>query len=399
MPALDEVIGQELDALEAAGLRRRLRRWTGAQGPWIELDGRRLASFSSNNYLGLAGDERLAARAAAALGESGLGAAASRLIAGNHAEHEQLEVELAAYHGAEAALLFNAGFAANVGTVPALVGAGDLVLSDRLNHASLIDGCRLSRAQVEVFDHADPEAARRLLAAHRSGARRALVVTDSVFSMDGDRAPLEELAAVCREHDAWLMVDEAHAVGVLGPGGRGLAAELGVTPDVVVGTLGKAFGAFGAYVVGSRRLRELLLHRARSFVFSTALPPALVAASRAAVELVAGAEGASRRQALAGHVTRFSEGLRDLRLLPDGAGSSPILPVLVGPEDAALAVSQHLFEAGIHAQAIRPPTVPRGTSRLRFALMATHAEDQIDRVLAVLADLSSRGALPRQPAP
>ena len=397
MPSLDEVIGQELDALEAAGLRRQLRRWTGPHGPWLELDGRRLASFSSNNYLGLAGDERLAARAAAALGESGLGAAASRLIAGNHAEHEQLELELAAYHGAEAALLFNAGFAANVGTIPALVGAGDLVLSDRLNHASLIDGCRLSRARVEVFDHADPEAARRLLAAHRRAARRALLVTDSVFSMDGDRAPLRELAAVCREHDAWLMVDEAHAVGVLGPGGRGLAAELGVSPEVMVGTLGKAFGAFGAYAVGSRRLRELLLHRARSFVFSTALPPALVAAGRAAVELVAGAEGAARREALAGHVSRFSRGLRELGLLPAGAGTSPILPVMVGAEEAALEVSGALLQAGVHAQAIRPPTVPRGTSRLRFALMASHSPEQIDQVLAVLAGLADRGALPRQP--
>jgi 8-amino-7-oxononanoate synthase len=399
VPALDEVIGRELEALEAAGLRRQMRRWTGAHGPWIQLGGRRLSSFSSNNYLGLAGDERIALGAARALECSGVGAAASRLIAGNHAEHEGLEAELAAFHGAEAALLFNSGFQANVGTIPALVGPEDLILSDQLNHASLIDGCRLSRARVEIYDHADPAAVAGLLAAHRRDARRALVVTDSVFSMDGDRAPLAALTELCRAHDAWLMVDEAHAVGVLGPGGRGLAAELGLAPEVVVGTLGKAFGAFGAYVIGSLRLRDLLLHRARSFVFSTALPPALAAAGRTAVSLVGGSEGEALRGALHRHIGTFSQGLGRLGLLAAGAGETPIIPLLVGTENAAMEVSNHLLEAGFHVQAIRPPTVPRGTSRLRFALMATHSPEQLEDLLGVLADLLRAGRLvPPRPA-
>jgi len=387
VPSLDEVIAGELARIEEAGLRRRLRRWSGAHGPWIELDGQRLSSFSSNNYLGLAGDPRLARRAAAALEASGVGAAASRLVAGNHQEHEALEQELAAFHRAGGALLFNSGFQANTGVIPALVGRGDLVLSDQLNHASLIDGCRLSRAEVSVYPHANSGAVREILRERRGRARRALVVTDAVFSMDGDRAPLADLAEICQEHDAWLMVDEAHAVGVLGPRGEGLSAEVGIVPEVRVGTLGKAFGTFGAYAVGSAGLRELLLQRARSFIFSTALPPAVVAASRAALEIVQGPEGDARRAELAGRVEQLAAGLRRLgRLLP-GAGASPIVPLLLGPEQAALDASRHLLDRGIHAQPIRPPTVPPGTSRLRFALSASHSPQQVEHLLAAIAQL------------
>ena len=395
MPSLDETLAHELRRLDAAGLRRELRRWEGAQGPWIDLDGRRLASFSSNNYLGLAGHPALARATAAVIDRAGIGAGASRLIAGNHAEHQALEEELARFHRSESALVFNSGFQANVGVIPALVGADDLIVSDRLNHASLIDGSRLSRARVLIYDHGDAGHAGRILADARSSARRCLLVTEAVFSMDGDRAPLADLARLAATHDAWLMVDEAHAVGVLGPGGRGLCAESAIAPDVLVGTLGKAFGSFGAYVSGGAALRAYLLHRARSFVFTTALPPAVAAASRAALELLAGTAGDRLRAELGARIDRFRSGLVELGLLATGAGSTPVFPIHVGEEARSLEVSRRLLDAGIHAQAIRPPTVPRGTSRLRFALMASHELDQIDRVLASLADLVREGLLPR----
>ena len=385
--SLDEELGDELKRLAYLGQRRELRRWVGPHGPRIELGGRALASFSSNNYLGLAGDPALVSAAAGALGEAGLGAAASRLIAGNHAEHEALEVELASFHRTEAALLFNSGFQANLGVIPALVGRGDLVLSDQLNHASLIDGCRLSRAAVEVYPHGDVAVLERILVARRPAARRALVATESVFSMDGDRAPLAELAAVCTRHGAWLLVDEAHAVGALGPGGQGIAAEVGVVPDVLVGTLGKAFGSFGAYVAGSQVLRQLLIHRARSFVFSTALPPAVAAASRAALSLVAGPDGERRRRLLAGHIERFASSLGAAGLLAPGAGGSAIFPVILGSERRAMEAASRLASAGFHVQGIRPPTVPAGTSRLRISLMATHGEDQVDALARALSSL------------
>ena len=395
MPSLDETLAEELRQLDAAGLRRELRRWEGAQGAWIALDGRRLASFSSNNYLGLAGHPALSQAASRMLELAGMGAGASRLIAGNHVEHESLEEDLARFHQAGSALVFNSGFQTNVGVIPALVGQADLVLSDRLNHASLIDGCRLSRARVLIYEHADPTDLRLLLERERRSARRCLVVTEAVFSMDGDRAPLAELSQAAAEHDAWLMVDEAHAVGVLGPWGQGISAERGIVPDVLVGTLGKALGSFGAYVVGSDLLRPFLVHRARSFIFTTALPPAIAAAGRAALELVSGEGGERLRAALAVRIDRFREGLDRIDLLIPGAGSTPIFPIWVGDEALSIEVSRRLHAAGIHAQAIRPPTVPRGTSRLRFALMATHDLDQIDYALAELGHLADHGHLPR----
>lgn len=385
--SLDEELGDELDRLAAGGLRRELRRWLGPHGPSIELGGRRLASFSSNNYLGLAGHPALADAAARSLAETGFGSAASRLIAGNHAEHEALEAELAGFHRTEAALLFNSGFQANLGVIPALVGRGDLVLSDQLNHASLIDGCRLSRASVEVYPHLDATVLERILIARRPVARRALVVTESVFSMDGDRAPLDAIAEVCARNGAWLMVDEAHAVAALGPGGRGIAAELGVRPDILVGTLGKAFGSFGAYVAGSLVLRQLLIHRARSFVFSTALPPSVAAAGRAAVALVAGAEGERRRAALAGHIEHFASALSAAGLQAAGAGRSAIFPVILGQEGRTMEAAARLATDGFHVQGIRPPTVPAGTSRLRISLMATHAGEDVAALAAAVRAL------------
>jgi 8-amino-7-oxononanoate synthase len=384
---------QELAELDARGQRRRLRVAASPPGRLVQLDGRAVLNFSSNNYLGLADHPVLAHASSDATERTGTGAGASRLILGTQDLHVGLEQALAAWHDQPAALLFNSGYHANVGVLQALAREGDVVFSDALNHASIIDGCRLGRARVVVYPHCDLEALAALLARHHG--RRRLVVTDSVFSMDGDRAPLPALAALCRANDAVLMIDEAHAAGVLGPGGRGLAAEAGVVPDIHVGTLSKALGSFGAYVAGEQALIDLLLHRARSFVFTTALPPGVVAASQAAVHLVQSEHGQQLRDRLAAHVARFRQGLAERGLLPAGAGTTPIFPVLVGDERQTMACTQHLLEQGIYAQGIRPPTVPRGTSRLRFALMATHEPGDLERALAALDDLARAGLLPR----
>lgn len=384
---------QELAELDARGQRRRLRVATSPPGRLVQLDGRAVLNFSSNNYLGLADHPALAHAAMDATERAGTGTGASRLILGTQDLHVTLEQALAAWHEQPAALLFNSGYHANVGVLQALAREEDVVFSDALNHASIIDGCRLGRARVVVYPHCDPTALAALLAQHP--ARRRIVVTDSVFSMDGDRAPLAALADLCRAHDAVLMVDEAHAAGVLGPAGRGLAAEVGVVPEIHVGTLGKALGSFGAYVAGEQALIELLLHRARSFVFTTALPPGVVAATLAAVHLVQSQHGQHLRDRLAAHIARFGQGLAERGLLPDGAGTTPIFPVLVGDEHQTMACTQRLLEQGIYAQGIRPPTVPRGTSRLRFALMATHESDDLECALAALDDLARAGLLPR----
>ncbi len=374
---MDEALRGELVRLEEAGLRRAMRRWSGAQGPWLELDGRRVLGFSSNNYLDLAGHPDLRAAAVAALAEAGVGAGSARLVCGNHGEHEALEQELARWHRREAVLLFNSGFQANTGILPALVGTEDLILLDELNHASLIDGCRLSRARTVIYRHGDPDDARAKLRAARGSARRALVVTESLFSMDGDVAPLAALRQLTEEQDAWLLVDEAHAVGCMGPDGQGAAAAAGVVPDVVVGTLGKAFGSFGAYAVGSSVLRELLLHRARSFVFTTGLPPSIVAASRAALRLLSGQEGAERRATLSRHASRVARVLGTPH-------ASHIQPVILGAERRTMDAAGALLEQGIYVSPIRPPTVPRGTSRLRLSLMAGHSDEEVGRLLVAL---------------
>ena len=383
----------ELAELEARGLRRRLRVAESPPGRLVQLEGRAVLNLSSNNYLGLADHPALARAALDATERAGTGAGASRLILGTQDLHVALEQALAAWHDQPAALLFNSGYHANVGVLQALAREGDVVFSDALNHASIIDGCRLGRARVVVYPHCDVAALAALLAQHP--AQRRIVVTDSVFSMDGDRAPLAALAELCHEHAAVLMVDEAHAAGVLGPGGQGLAAEAGVVADIHVGTLSKALGSFGAYVAGEQALIELLLHRARSFVFTTALPPGVVAATQAAVQLVQSEQGQHLRDRLAAHVARFREGLAERGLLAEGAGTTPIFPVLVGDERPTMACTQSLLEQGIYVQGIRPPTVPRGTSRLRFALMATHEPDDLERALAALDDLARAGLLPR----
>ncbi|MBN1206006.1 MAG: 8-amino-7-oxononanoate synthase [Myxococcaceae bacterium] len=377
---------EELEALAARGLRRFLEPLESAQGPVVRAGGEALINFSSNDYLGLASSPTVRAAAMAGLERHGVGTGASRVVVGDTAAHQRLEARLAAFERAEAVLLFNTGFAANTGIIPALVGSGDAVFSDALNHASLVDGCRLSRARVIVYPHADAEALARAL--KETPARRKLVVTDTVFSMDGDVAPLRDILAACREHGAALMVDEAHATGVLGARGAGLCEELGLGAEVELrmGTLSKAFGCLGAYVATSRAVADLLLNRARPFIFSTSLPAALCAAAEAAVELVEG--DAPLRERLWRNIRRFSAGLRALGLPAEPR--SAIFPVILGDPDQALEAARRCRERGLLVKAIRPPTVPEGTSRLRFCLSAGHTEGHIDFALEVLRQLGVR---------
>ena len=377
-------IRDALSELEAAGLLRRPLQISGPQGPEVEIDGRRVLCFCSNNYLGLADHPSLVAAATASARGEGVGAAASRLITGTMDAHREAESAYADFVGAPAAILFSTGYAANVGTVPALAGPDDAIFSDALNHASLIDGCRLSRANVHVYSHRDVGHLESLLREHRPKSRRALVITDSVFSMDGGAAPLRELSSLARFFDAGLLVDEAHALGVFGPEGRGLAAALGVEPDVVVGTLGKSFGVAGAFVAASEDIVSLIRSRARSFVYSTAPPPMVARASIAALELVRKANDA--RDTLLANAAKLRAALRSLGFeIPNG--DSQILPILIGENDRTMQLSAKLLARGVFVQGIRPPTVPEGTARLRLTPMATHRPEQIERAIDAFASL------------
>jgi 8-amino-7-oxononanoate synthase len=383
----DAAFEAELATVRAAGRWRELRRIEGPVDTWVTIDGARVLALCSNNYLGLANHPALAAAAARAAETYGVGAGASRLISGSLAIHRDLETRLAHFKHTDAALLFPTGYHANVGTIATLVGRGDAVFSDQLNHASIIDGCRLSGATVHVYPHADVEVLAAALA--RSSARRRLVVTDSVFSMDGDHAPLREICDVAAAHDAMVMVDEAHATGVDGPTGAGLVEALGLGDAVTVqmGTLGKALGAAGAFVAGSDALVALLVNRARSFIYTTALPPPVVAAVDAALDVVA--REPERRARLATLASTLRARLGELGFeIPPGEG--PIIPVMTGSSERALAWSRGLLERGVFVQAIRPPTVPDGTARLRVALMATHTDADLAHAVAAFADLRDR---------
>lgn len=376
----------ELEALNRQSRLRALTPLAGASRTNPTLGGSPVLSFCSNDYLGLANHPALARAAAEAAHHCGLGAGASRLISGDLPEHRALETALASFVGLPAALLFPTGYQANLGLFSALAGPDDLIVSDAANHASLIDGCRLSRAQIAVYRHGDAGEAEAAFAAaattHRSYRRRFLV-TESLFSMDGDVAPLASLAEVAAQHDAIFVVDEAHALGVLGPSGRGLSQAARVEPDVLVGTLGKALGVFGGFVAGSAPLRAVLVNRARTFIFTTAPPPAIAAAASAALALVASHEGETRRQRLA---SRLAE-LRAALPLPESALPSPIVPLLLGSDTKALAASHRLREQGILIPAIRPPTVPEGTARLRVTLSAAHESMDIQHLARALRPL------------
>ncbi|HET7788132.1 MAG TPA: 8-amino-7-oxononanoate synthase [Myxococcales bacterium] len=383
MTKADDIAREDLLSLRARGLLRALEPLRTPAGVEIELrPGERLINFSSNDYLGLAADARVAEALAQGARTWGAGAGASRLVTGDFLPHHELEAGLAKLEDTEAAVLFGSGYAANCGLLPAFAGPEDLILSDALNHASLIDGCRLSRARVEIYPHCDVAAVDRLLAA--VPARRRLVVTDTVFSMDGDRAPLRELSDLCRRHGALLVLDEAHATGVIGPRGAGLAAELGVSPDLRMATLSKAFGVAGAYVAASRAACDLLVNRARPLVYSTALPPALACAALASLRILAGPEGEARRARLHENVRRFAVGLRDLGIA--ARTDSAIVPVVFGTPERALAAAASLRGRGILAKAIRPPTVAAGTSRIRFALSAGHTHAHIDAAVQALLE-------------
>ena len=378
----------ELAGLATADRLRACPPVSGASRVKVLVAGEPRLSFCSNDYLGLAGHPALAKAATDAAEREGFGASAARLLSGDLPAHRGLEDRLAAFLGRQAALVFPTGYQTNLGVVTALAGPDDVIVSDALNHASLIDGCRLSRARVAVYPHADADAAARLLA-EAGGARRRLLVTESLFSMDGDAAPLAALADAADAHDAVLIVDEAHAFGVLGPRGRGLCAAAGVEPDVLIGTLGKAVGAAGGFVAGAHVLRDFLVNRARTFIFTTALPPAVAAAATASLDLLDGAEGDQRRAHLSAHVGWLAVQLAALR--PGGlpgfipCSGSPILPFVLGSEARALAVSAELAHRRIFVPAIRPPTVPVGSARLRITLSAAHDQRDLEALVDALA--------------
>lgn len=380
-------LDQILDSLKANNLYRSLRTIQGAQGPWVEVEGRRLLNLCSNNYLGLAGHPRVQEAAARAIASWGCGSGASRLISGNMYIHELLEQKLAAFKGVEAALLYGSGYAANLGIISSLVERGDWVFSDSLNHASIIDGCRLSHAEIVVFHHNDMADLEDKLRPSQEGLRRAggraarrLIVVDGVFSMEGDLAPLPQLASLAERYQAILMVDEAHATGALGPGGRGVVAYFGLEcrVPVIMGTLSKALGSYGAFAAGSRKLVDFLINTSRSFIFSTALPPPVVASALAALEVLeADPSLADSLQQKASYLRR------ELNLLGYNTLNSQtqIIPIVIGETNLTLEVARRLLAEGVLAVAIRPPTVPPGQSRLRLTVMASHSQDDLDFAL------------------
>ena len=377
---------EELRQLDANSRRRFLRTVAGPQRARVVLDGSPVLLLCSNNYLGLAEHPDLARAAARALEKEGCSAGASRLISGTMSAHRALEEDLAAFKKAPAALVFNSGYVANLALMTTLAGAGDVIYSDALNHASIVDGCRLSQARLEIYRHRDVDHLASRLREGGRNFRRRLIVTDSVFSMDGDLAPLPEIVSLARQYDALVVVDDAHATGVIGETGRGSAEYFGLDwrdIDVQMGTLGKALGSFGAYVAGAPELIDYLVNRARSFIYTTALPPAVLAASREALKVVGREPERIAKLALLG--SRFRSGLRDLGL-PVGEDPTPIIPVLVGPAEKTMALSAWFLERGVFIQGIRPPTVPEGSSRLRVTLSADLEFADLDLVLALFAE-------------
>lgn len=377
---------QLLEDLRSNDLLRSLQTCESAPGPFVTVHGRRLINCSSNNYLALATHPALREASARAVAQYGCSAGASRLVTGTLPLHVRVEQQLAQFVGAEAALLFSSGYAANVGIVPALAGAGDDIFSDAHNHASIIDGCRLSRATVSVYPHSDMMALERMLARRNAPGER-IIISESLFGMDGDLAPLNELADLAQRYEAILLIDEAHALGVVGRGGRGYGDACGLAGRcLLLGTLGKAFGSAGAFVAGPARTIEYLTNSCRSFIYSTAPPPAVLGAIEAAIPLVQAAD--SERRRLLEHTAHLRHGLRQLGFTAPPCGQH-IVPVIVGEAGAALAWSQVLVDAGVLAIPIRPPTVPEGTSRLRLALSAAHTSDDVERVLAAFTTLAN----------
>jgi 8-amino-7-oxononanoate synthase len=382
---------QRLAALREQGLYRELRRIDSPAGSRAELNGKTLLNFASNDYLGLAVDPALKAAAVEAIGHYGAGAGASRLICGSLAPHHELDEVLAAFKATEAALSFSSGYAAALGTIPALLGKEDIIIIDKLVHACIVDAARLSGAKLRVFAHNDLNDLEELLkwSANRSRAdhpTRPLIVTESVFSMDGDQAPLPEIVALKDKYGAWLMVDEAHATGLYGPNRRGLAEELGVSDhlEIQMGTLGKALGASGGYICGSRALIDYLINRARTFIFSTAPVPAAAAAATAGIRLVQSSNGEQRRQTLWQRVAGLNSALE----LRRAALPAAIIPIMLGDETKAVETAAALREQGLLIPAIRYPTVARGHARLRLTLSASHSQSDIEKAVVALKRLN-----------
>lgn len=388
MSGLDRDLSTDLEASERRNLRRRRVARETARFPHIDIEGKRRVNFAANDYLGLAGDDRVAEALSRGVSRWGAGAGAAHLLSGHTQAHEAFEEALANYLGTEAALLFSTGYMANLGVLGALAGRGDTIIADRLNHASLIDGARLSRAKLRRYAHADVQAAADRLEVARG---RRLLVTDGVFSMDGDVAPLGALAEMSNDAGAVLMVDDAHGFGVLGERGRGSVAAAGLDAcdvPVQVVTLGKALGVSGGAVGASRALIDTLVQRARTWIYTTAQPPALAEAMTQALAIAGEEEW--RRTRLRELVARF-HALADARGLPHTACQTPIQPVMVGASDAALWASRQLFERGFYVPAIRPPTVPAGKARLRLSFSALHTDQQLDALVEALGEVLGNG--------
>lgn len=378
-----EYIKEELAGLKYHGLYRSLNTMEDAQSSRTTVNGKRCILLSSNNYLGLTQHPELTAAAREAINLWGTGSGGSRLITGNFRLHEELEETIAAFKSTESAILFNTGYMANLGAITALTGQADVIFSDELNHASIIDGCRLSRAKTIIYPHKNAGALEKLLQ-QAAGHRRRLIVTDGVFSMDGDLAPLPRLVELAEKYNALLMVDDAHATGVLGPRGAGTASHFGLEGRIPVqmGTLSKAIGSVGGYIAGSRDLIDYLGNKARSFIFSTALPPAAIAAALAAFKVIQ--ENPGLREALHHNARYFRSGLKQagFNIL---AEESPVIPVLTGDTEKTVQMARLLFSMGVFAPGIRPPTVPPGTGRVRVTVMATHSGDDLDMALDAFA--------------
>jgi glycine C-acetyltransferase len=389
MSAKLQWIQDELQNLEESGLYNRIRTLSSPQGAWLEVDGQRVLNFCSNNYLGLANHPRIVEAARQAVAEYGVGPAAVRTIAGTMNLHLELEKRLAAFKGVEAAVTFQSGFNANVGCIPALVGRGDVIFSDELNHASIIDGSRLSRAQIVRFEHCDVEDLKRNLSEKRGEFNRALVITDGVFSMDGDVAPLDEIYEVTKEYDAVLMVDDAHGEGVLGTGGRGIVDHYGLhgKVDVEIGTLSKAFGVVGGIVSGDPLIVEWLNQRGRPFLFSSAMTVPDVAACLAAVDILE--ESTELVDKLWQNTHYFKEQMRILGF-DTGLSTTPITPVMLGEAPLAQQFSRELFEAGVFAMSIGFPTVPRGKARIRVMISAAHEREDLDQGLMAFTSVGKK---------
>ncbi|GBD38579.1 8-amino-7-oxononanoate synthase [bacterium HR37] len=378
-------IEEELKLIKDKQLFRVLTELQSGQNPEVLIDGKRYILLASNNYLGLSTDPLVKEAARRALEKYGTGSGGSRLVSGSLDLHRELEERIASFKKTESAILFSSGYLANVGTISALVGPGDVIFSDELNHASIIDGCRLSRAEIKVYRHCDIDHLGYLLSKTSSSGKR-LIVTDTVFSMDGDIAPLPELVELAEMYGCMLMVDEAHATGVLGKRGSGATEYFGVEDRVhiVMGTLSKAIGSLGGYVAGGKKLIEFLRNRARTFIFDTSLPASAVAASMAAIDIIESEP--QRRDYLWGLINRFKSGLKDigLSILPS---NSAVIPVLIGEAEPTLRFSILLKEKGVFTPAVRPPSVPHGKCRIRATLMATHREEHIEIALSAFREV------------